>query len=1102
MNSAGSDKAQTQLLAVLFVDQVGSTAQLQKLGDLPANELRAEIESLLDRSVLDNGGSIIKRTGDGLMAVFDGASLAIDAAVDMQVRAERRNARGETDHQVGLRVGVSVGDVTVEADDCHGLSVVEAARLEQAAPTGGILCSDLTRALAGNRVDAEFVEQLEVDAKGFDAPLSAWLVEPPARHTDTTLYSLPDTLGAGGRWPFVGRDTELDVARRVWRSCCDYRDTGLLLAGEPGAGKSRLARELALEVLDEGGQVLHGRCDEGIGAPFQPFAQMLHHYAASLDGTPQHTDFGVSPGELVRLMPSLEQLLPDIVRPEPSDAETERYRLYEAVESWLEAAAERVPVLVVLDDFHWAAPQTVQLLRHLLRRSSRMRTCVVATYRDTEADVGRELKRFLADVRRTETVTTITLAGLNAEAISELVEPVVDNLSSSVVGRITTQTGGNPFFVSEVLAAVAEQGVDRLSDVGDGAVGDVVLDRVDRLSPKAADVLNVAAVANTTIGLDVLAATLNLQRSGLVPAIDDALRAGLLLESQDRPIRYRFHHALVRTTLYQNLSLLARAELHQRVALAIEQVHGHKLDGWLDDLAYHYLRAENPELADRAVEVCELAGHEAAASLGFGLAVDHFKNALELLTANDTSHPPELRGRLLLNLGLSLRRAGVSGARQAFLDASDEAERHGDVETMVGAALLNSRGFFSTVGQTDHERVDRLERAIAAMGEADTPQRSRLLANLATELTFAPEAGERRAELATQSIAIAERLGDPAVLAHALHGRISSLWNAPGLGERLVLCDRLRDLARRANLRQWKFNAAQAQFQASVECGDMDTVDQCLDEMLDMSTQFRQPVLESYVRLREGTRRIIAGDLDEGERLAVECFELGKQSGQPDAMAFYVGQMAALRYHQGRMDELTEMLPQVAENDGVPAARAASALMYCEIGETELARPLYEQLADEFDELPVDLSWLLTAGLLAESCWQLGDAERAPSLHARLAPYREQFVDNAAIWLGSAQRPLGLLENLLGRHHDADASLRAALAAHELLPSPVMTARTQVDWATCLLGRMQLTPAALRQATSLIGAAGETAAEYSLGEVERRSAVLTAALAEHAEVSS
>lgn len=1081
---------------MLFVDQVDSTELLRVLGDLRANEVRAEVESLLDRGVHENGGRVVKRTGDGLMAVFDGASLAIDAAVAMQVRAERRNARDKPEVQVGLRVGVSVGDVTVEPDDCHGICVVEAARLEQAAPSGGIYCSDLARSLAGNRTDAEFVAQVDVDAKGFDTALSAWLVRPPANHLADAAFTLPDTLGAGGRWAFVGRETELDAAYRVWKSCCDFTDTGLLLAGEPGAGKTRLARELALKVLDEGGQVLHGRCDEGIGVPFQPIAQMLSEYAASLDGEVHHSDFGVNPGELLRLLPALDELLPGIARPQPAEPETERYRMYEAVESWLEAAAERVPILVVLDDFHWASPQTLHLLRHLLRRSSRMRTCVVATYRDTEADGGRELTKFLADVRRTETVTTLTLSGLNSQAISALIEPIVEDVAMTIVGRITSQTGGNPFFVSEVLAAVAEQGVGTLNNVGDGAVGDVVMDRIERLSASAVEVLNVAAVANATIGLDVLAATLEVQRADLVPAIDDALRAGLLLESNDHPIRYRFHHALVRSTLYQSLSLLARAQLHERLAKAIEVVHGHDLGGWFDDLAYHYLRAENPALAHRTVQVCELAGREAVDTLGFGIAVDHFSRALDVLGAHRTTHEPELRGRLLLNLGLARRRAGVSGARQALLDAADEAERHGDVDTIVSAALLNSRGFFSAAGQTDLERVDRLERAIAAVGDADTAQRSRLLANLATELTFAAGAEQRRAELSTQSIAIAERLGDPAVLAHALHGRISSLWNAEGLAERLGLCDRLRALAADSNLSQWKFNAAQAQFQASIEAGDMATVDLCLDEMLDMSTQFRQPVLESYVRLREGTRRMIAGELDEAERLANECFELGKRSDQPDAMAFYVGQLTALRYHQGRMDEMAAMLPQIAENAGLPSARAATALMFCEIGEPDKARPIYEGVADEGDDLLVDLSWLLTNAMLAEVCWQLGDVPRAQALHDRLSPYREQFVDNATIWLGSTQRVLGLLESLLGRDGDADVSLQAALHAHDELLAPAMAARTQVDWATCLERRQPRTEAIVEAATELAAGALATAQELSLAQIERRAVALTASLSE------
>ena len=343
----------TRLHAVLFVDQVGSTALLHEFGDVAANQMRHVIRPIMETSVDEHHGRVVKPTGDGLMAVFDGASDALAAGIAMHRRAARANRFHETVAPIEFRIGISAGDVTVDPDDCHGTPVVEAARLEQCAPTAGIYCSDIVRVLAGNRTTAIFEEHVDVDAKGFTDPIDAWRVEWD-HQGDRRFHRLPDAFSARGQYRFVGRRHELLDARRIWRRSMDGETVGLLIGGEPGVGKTRLSRELALEVLDEGGLVLYGRCDENMGLPFQPFGQALADYC----GHEPNPMLGRLPGELRRILPTLDTIVSDLPDLVDDGTAANRNRLYDAVSSWLEACAESAPVTLVIDDLQWATEPT------------------------------------------------------------------------------------------------------------------------------------------------------------------------------------------------------------------------------------------------------------------------------------------------------------------------------------------------------------------------------------------------------------------------------------------------------------------------------------------------------------------------------------------------------------------------------------------------------------------------------------------------------------------------------------------------------------------------------------------------------------------------
>ncbi|MGH9003516.1 MAG: ATP-binding protein, partial [Acidimicrobiia bacterium] len=316
---------------------------------------------------------------------------------------------------------------------------------------------------------------------------------------------LPGML-TGGWEVFVGREGEIEQLARIWKEVLADGRRLAFLAGEPGIGKTRLAAELAAGVRGDGGLVLAGRCDEDMGVPYQPFVEALRHYVTHAP----EARLGRFPGELTRLVPELPDLVPGLPAPLRSDPDTERYRLFDAVGSWLSDVSAETPLLVVLDDLHWAAQPTVLLLRHVMRSDLPLRLLVVATYRDTDVGRAHPLGPGLADLRRLPGVECLSVTGLDRVGVGAFLarlagHPIDGEDGESLVRTVWEETEGNPFFLGEMLRLLSESGAiarqdDRwvitVEDLGiPEGVRDVVGRRLSRLSDDANRTLAVAAVA-------------------------------------------------------------------------------------------------------------------------------------------------------------------------------------------------------------------------------------------------------------------------------------------------------------------------------------------------------------------------------------------------------------------------------------------------------------------------------------------------------------------------------------------------------------------------------------------------------------------------------
>jgi class 3 adenylate cyclase len=590
------------LVTILFTDLVGSTELASDMGDVAADDLRRQHFADLREAIAATGGTEVKTIGDAVMVSYKGATDALAGGVAMQRAVERRN-RGLEARRLEMRVGVSAGDATFEDGDWFGTPVVEASRLCGAAAGGQILVSDLVRALAGSRCEFTLDPLGTRELKGLPAPIAVcdvdWRVP-----QDSTVVPLPTFVDTAPGFPFAGRSEAFETLLLTWKETLEGARRAVLVSGEPGIGKTRLVTELVRHAHEAGTSILWGRCDEELGAPFEPFAEALRHYSACVPVERLRAELGPLGGELTRMIPDLAARVPGLAAPVTGDAETERHRLFEAVTDFLAEMSHTDPVILVLDDVHWADKPSLLLLRHVLRSGSPMRLLVLATYRDTDLDRTHPLSEVLADLRREPGVTRLDLAGLDASEVTALMEATAGHdLGEPGVGlaqAVQQETQGNPFFVGEVLRNLAESGaivqrdgtwtVDRsLGDVGiPEGIREVVGRRLSRLSEAANRALAVAAVIGAQFDLATIEAAGGPAGDELFDALDQAVQHSIVREVPGAFGRYTFAHALVRSALYEELTTNRRVRMHWQVGLALEARYAQRDDAHLDELAYHF----------------------------------------------------------------------------------------------------------------------------------------------------------------------------------------------------------------------------------------------------------------------------------------------------------------------------------------------------------------------------------------------------------------------------------------------------------------------------------------------------------------------------------
>jgi hypothetical protein len=855
----------------------------------------------------------------------------------------------------------------------------------------------------------------------------------------------------------IGREREREVLGGAVARTLRGGSAFVLVVGEPGIGKTTLLRMLSKVAANAGFVVGHGRAEPEGAAPLWPWTSALADIDAQRRCLPDVPTGAVAErfaGPMSRL-----------------DAGANRFEVFERFAAELMVRASAGPVVLVVDDLHWADLTALRLLRHLLDRPSLSGVAVAAALRTTEP-LGAEAADVVSDLLAHPAVELIAVPPFDEREIAAFAdERLVRRPSDSEVALLGHRSGGNPFFLGELLRwmPTGEPGAE-LDAVLPLAVRESVRRRLVVEEPTTQLLVKAAAVAGSIASLELLSRVTGVDRAEVGRALDAAERAGLLVVTTPRDSSVCFVHDLVRQAVLSMLTTWGRVELHHAVGMALRD--DVRSSSWAVVAAH--LTASRPLTDDPTLaDVATRAADEATRAGAFDVAADHLATALD---STETDGDSAQRGELLLQSGRVLWAAERAEQSQAVLsDAVALARRTGDGDLLARVALSWRGGELRAIlRRADDQFVALLREALAAYPSGDSRLRCLLLARLAR--CGYHDIGNREA-LATcdEAVAMARRLGDPESLVSAMGTRFYYRWWPELVRERLEIADEIVAVAVAAHDAGLIAQASYFRLVALLEMGWLRDAWIELERFEAAAAASGQPMSKVRALWFRVTRHLALGERTQADEVSGDACLLAERMGRPDAAVERLGLPVVLWTAEDRVDEAMRTMSPVLRH---PVSYNSAAAITNGFGgrPVEARAALAAVTASGLERHPRDMMWIFgRCGLLAAAAVS-GDREAGKALYDELSPFSDQWavLNPGIVVAGAVDHYLGLGAALLGRIGDATDHLRRAAAAHERQ------------------GAVALALLSLHELTAVLDRRGEPGDEAEAAGVEQRITMLGA----------
>lgn len=966
-----------------------------------------------------------------------------------------------------------------------------------------------------------------------DAPSS---VVPPLSITPRRPAFLDDE-GLTGKRPAVnGRNMVPAGERLVAREDQLARLAGFLedaqngqgkiafVCGEAGWGKTTLLAEFSRRAQETIPNLIvaSGICttSTGTGDPYLPFREIMRTLAVGIDQKwiagaiardhalrlwdffPQAVEILATHGRhlidsfvsgqgLLQRAAAHDSVSPDLFaqvqeairRTRRQDSAMSQTRIFEEVNDVLHTLATERPLLLILDDLHWADASSVNLLFHLGRRLANSHILILGGYRPEEASTYREgeeglLAEPLNEFRRLFGDVWVHLdhmtRGEERAFIDALLDLEPNRLGAGFRQALLHQTGGHPLFTVETLQNMRERGDLYQDEQRDWSakpnldwrrlparVEGVIENRIRRLDRGMQRALSAASVEGEIFTVQVVARVCNMDARALLQTLAwDVDRGHRLVREEGisrihgrRLSRYRFRHNLFQRYLYSDLSETEREMLHEDVGDALLALYGDQMEEIAVELAYHFQAAGVPE---RAIPYLRQAGVRAIRLFANQEAIAHLERGIQLLDALPDA-PEHSRQALEIHLALgeAQRKAGrIAEALATFQRAADLA-REVDASTDLAHAAFGFEETRWRLNLSAIQSVALLEEALQALGSSDEVLRIRLLGALSRAVMAS--GASQTLEAGEQAIVAARRIGDPLTLYGALRNYIFANREPEKSDARIATADEMLQLAQALDDQERIAEALGSRLHEHLERGDISAMEADLKAQTRLAKELQQPFFLYTSTMFRVMRLLLMGDFVKGEQLAQQALGIGQRLGTENASSVFGFQMFTIRREQGRLPELTPVIRHFVEHQAASATwRPGLALIYSELTMEREARAAFEAMAvDDFAILPRDAFWSATLAYLAETCVFLGDETRATTLYRLLLPYDGQNIvaGFAGVSYGAASRFLGLLATTRVRWEEAETHFQAALTMNAEMGARPWLAHTQHQYAAMLMAR-------------------------------------------------